>query len=107
MYGAEEAGGGRQWLLALIVAAHLLLGYLILSPSASRGVALHPDAISSGSASRLSLAPAGQGATVRRPSPEAFQLSFDRTALVGPSTRPPPARRASGMHKVAPPFHPS
>ena len=107
MIPVAEERRRRPVVLGLIVIVHLVLGYLILSPSAGGTGVLHPTAISGGTA--VGILPAAQSSRVTASTPPArlFELSFDRSRLAGPSTLPPPTRGTHATRKVAPLPYPS
>jgi len=101
MYSAEEAARRRPVVISLIVAVHLLLGYLLFSMSVPATV---PGRLYSGVGGFAG----GTGLAAPKPfaeSPKGFTLSFDRAPLVGPSTYAPPVRPTT--REVARASHPS
>jgi len=104
MYAADGEARRRPWVLGLIVLAHLVLGYLLLSSSRPAPGSPHPFPGMGGFAGGAGLA-ARPATLVKKP--EGFILSFDRTPLVGPSTFAPPSRPERRTPKVAPLPHPS
>ena len=100
MYSAEGDVKRRPLVLGLIIAVHLLLGYLFFSMSVP---AAAPGRLYSGVGGFAG----GTGLAASKPltkSRKGFTLSFDRGPLIGPSTYAPPARPAT--HKVAPTPYP-
>jgi len=107
MYSAESETRRRPLVLGLLLLVHLVLGYLILSAgNAGSGQTRRVGGgFVSGSSGMTGLRV--PEAITQAPSAKPYHLSFDREALVGPSTRPPPTRHRPGTHKVAPPSYPS
>lgn len=103
MYSAEDGARRRPVVLGLIVAVHLLLGYLFFSMSVPADGLGRRYSGMGGFAGGTGLTAPAPPANAR----EGFTWSFDKSALIGPSTYAPPTRPDGGTHKVAPSPHPS